>query len=185
MIPLSPTYPAMTNSYGFVSMSVQSQQHHGHLGQSRETEMWQRLGFNTKKIEEARCFDSVCNVISMALFKEEEEIPEDSDWLFKINTKIKHQTTPISSSPLSEHKIAPGANIPSLIVTISQIQGIEFRNPLRALIDSGSKYSFLYRSASPLDAQTSTIPGITTNSGPNSSRMSHQCMSLSSVFKLL
>ena len=36
------------------------------------------------------------------------------------------------------------------------------KKPLHALVDTGSKYSFIYQSALPLDATTSSIPGMTT-----------------------
>jgi hypothetical protein len=51
--------------------------------------------------------------------------------------------------PLSMKDIVPGADTPMLIIVIDTIQGIKFQKPLRALVDSGSKRSFVYNNILP------------------------------------
>jgi hypothetical protein len=99
--------------------------------------------------EQARVVEAA---ITMALFTQDfvdneaptfvvENINSDND-------KIK---------PFSKTQIVPGADTPMLIINIGTIQGVKHQRPLRALVDSGSKRSFIYSSVLPKEVIPTTL----------------------------
>jgi hypothetical protein len=103
--------------------------------------------------------------IGEALFDEDNtEVVNVSDNSYKLEfenaTKFADDIVPIDK--LSRHEIAEGATAPHTVISIKQINGIEFKKPLRALIDTGATRSFIYESALPADCNPYKVKGIRT-----------------------
>jgi hypothetical protein len=110
-----------------------------------------------RQMEELRCAHKVQAAITNALFNDMEY--HDVSMLYASENELIH-----GSESISQHEIRPGATTPMIIVNIGKIQGIEHKRPLRALVDSGSKRTFIYKSALPLDVETERLKiGLITN----------------------
>jgi Aspartyl protease len=105
--------------------------------------------------EEARCMHNTCKAISQSLYNDDIDAPgTDSDNEIKIHLEQK---------PLSFADIKPGADTPMTIIVIATIQGAESKRPLRALVDTGSKHTFIYKDALPHAVQPTQVKGIRTS----------------------
>jgi hypothetical protein len=126
-------------------------------------------GFSTSAcaaelISRVQC-KATCFAIGEALFDEDNtEVVNVSDNSYKLEfenaTKFADDIVPIDK--LSCHKIAEGATAPHMVISICKINGIEFKKPLRALIDTGATRSFIYESALPANCKPYKVKGICT-----------------------
>ena len=101
---------------------------------------------DAKETEELRCRHSLMETLTKALFSDETTDLGQIENTWNINSGI----TNISENRLSEHDVLPGADTPMTIINIDKIQGVTSRRPLRALVDTGSKRTFIYKSALPI-----------------------------------
>lgn len=107
--------------------------------------------------EELRCYHKLCTDVTEALYSDSSDLHSlaASELGVKQNDKIVKR--------LSETDIVPGADTPMTIVTTGTINGEKSKRPLRALVDSGSKKTFIYKSALPVDAVPTQLKnGLTT-----------------------
>ena len=113
-----------------------------------------------KEQEEIRCMFNACEAISSSLFSEDAHaISHISDYH---DSKVIAKDFNNESIPLSQHEIKPGADTPMTIMVVARIQVLESKKPLRVLIDSGSKRSFIYKDALPYGCEYTKIEGIKT-----------------------
>jgi transposase InsO family protein len=73
----------------------------------------------------------------------------DLDKEYEVENSSNNNSSEKDYPNLSRHEIVPGADTPTLIVVVDTINGVTSQRPLRALVDTGSKRSFIYRSALP------------------------------------
>ena len=116
---------------------------------------------DAKETEELRCLYQAVEDITSTLYSDESDLFEkDINVEFSYNNN--DNSNRLNQPRLSEHDIVPGADTPMTIITIGTIQDKESKRPLRALVDSGSKRSYIYRSALPLHTEATTIEAMTT-----------------------
>jgi hypothetical protein len=102
--------------------------------------------------------EAVTEAITTALFTQDFEVPDR-----QISAHVSDSSNDNQLKSFNEDKIVPGADTPMLIINIGTIQGVKHQRPLRALVDSGSKRSFIYSSVIPKEAQpTMLATGINT-----------------------
>ena len=99
--------------------------------------------------------ETICHAISMALYDEDEPIPvNDHSSEFKRNSNVNHQ---YNGPALASTEIRPGETTPLVIAVIKEIMGLPSKKPLRALADTGSKSTFVYRTALPAGCKTTSL----------------------------
>jgi len=125
---------------------------------------WKNCGTNARRDdakneqyeEELRCLYQAVEDINEALF--DDDSPMGTEQVKNISQRVIESNS--FSSPatrISEFEVQPGADTPMTIVNIGEIQGLTSKRPLRALVDSGSQKTYIYKSALPMGTNVTML----------------------------